>query len=59
MDELVRLNIEGQLFEVRKETLLKIPYFYNLFETSPPINNEISHIDRSARIFTCFTMGSL
>jgi hypothetical protein len=52
MDNRITLDLEGQIFKINKETLLRIPYFINVFETSPPNTNEIIYLDRSAKAFS-------
>jgi hypothetical protein len=52
MDQIITLEVEGQIFKIDKDTLLKIPYFVNLYETAPPKYDEIIKIYRSARAFS-------
>jgi hypothetical protein len=51
MTEIITLDIEGTIFKTRKETLLRIPYFTNLF-TDTCYDNEPIYRDRSARGFS-------
>jgi hypothetical protein len=46
----VVLNVQGQIFETKYETLIKIPYFKDMFETCGP-PKEIIFIDRPSHIF--------
>ena len=51
------LNVSGQKFEVDKDTLMKIPYFHNMFDACDDINETIivkrpSHVFKHVIAFT-------
>ena len=47
----ISLNISGQCFEVQKNTLIKIPYFHDMFDACGDDINEIIPVNRSPHIF--------
>jgi hypothetical protein len=46
----VILNVQGRMFETDYDTLIKIPYFKNMFETCGPPTETI-FVNRSSRTF--------
>ena len=45
------LNISGQIFEVNRNILLKIPYFHDMFDTCECNTNESIFVNRPSHIF--------
>jgi hypothetical protein len=52
MSDIITINVEGQIFQTKKETIFKIPYFSKLFMDEPEKTKEILFIDRSAKGFS-------
>lgn len=44
------LNVSGQIFEISKNNLMKIPYFHDMFELCGDTNKPI-FVSRPAHIF--------
>jgi len=52
ISNIVKINVEGTIFETQLDTLLVIPYFNNLFkDTSPDLNVPI-FLDQSSKGFS-------
>jgi len=47
----ITLNVSGQHFEVSKDTLMKIPYFHDMFDACVNNINEIILVNRPSHIF--------
>jgi len=47
----ITLNVSGQHFEVQKDTLIKIPYFRDMFDACGDNINEIIPVNRPPHIF--------
>jgi hypothetical protein len=52
MSDIITINVEGQIFQTKKETIFNIPYFSKLFMDEPEKTKEILFIDRSAKGFS-------
>lgn len=47
----ITLDVQGHVFKTNYETIIKIPYFKNMFEDCDGFPSEIIQLDRSAHIF--------
>ena len=47
----ITLNVSGQHFEINKDSLMKIPYFHDMFDACDTNIDEIIFVNRPSNIF--------